>query len=163
MISVEFRGSDEPLNKLRALAKGLNQLPSVVKGVKEATWILHSRIIANISGPILKRKTGRLATSFRPPEVVVTQNEIKGLITSDVVYARIHETGGVIRAHTIVPRHGKALRFKIGSQTFIRKKVFVPAFRMPERRYIKRSIAQTKETMLYRISQGIQEALDTGR
>lgn len=70
--------------------------------------------------PSTLRKDQALHQSLRRPPVV-TQNSVT--VSSDRVYAAIHQLGGVIR-----PKPGKkALRFKIGDRVVFVKKVVMPA------------------------------------
>jgi phage gpG-like protein len=88
---------------------------AIEKGLKKSCSSVLERLVANVSGVILKRRTGNLAKSmgWRIDKV----NEIpEGIIGSGaslninrMVYANIHETGGVI-----TPKRAKMLAIPIG-------------------------------------------------
>lgn len=63
-------------------------------------------------------KTGTLRNSLR----VVSSSASSVTVGSDRVYAAIHQFGG-----TITPKKKKALVFKSGGKTIIRKKIKIPA------------------------------------
>ena len=52
----------------------------------------------------------------------------------DVKYAAIHEFGGVVPLHEIVPDKAKALAFLLGGKQAFAARVNLPAVAMPERR-----------------------------
>jgi phage gpG-like protein len=72
-------------------------LPGVAKGMNIEMGIMANIIKVNkLSGQVLKRRSGRLASSIRY-WVKLGRNKIHAAIGSDVEYAAIHETGGIIR------------------------------------------------------------------
>lgn len=70
----------------------------------------------------LGHRSGRWSGSLNAPPAVVTGSKVASTIGSNIVYARIHEFGGVI-----VPKKAKALRFKIGGSWITTNKVIMPA------------------------------------
>lgn len=69
----------------------------------------------------LKARTGHLRRSIKS-EVIKKPSSLIGKIFSNIIYARIHELGGVIR-----PKKGKCLKFQIGGHWVMVKKVKIPA------------------------------------
>jgi len=104
---------------------------------------LQAKIGQKLSGEVLQMKSGALAGS-----IGVTIEETSGgvavrLATSaDVKYAAIHEFGGVIPPHEIVPDKAKALAFLVGGKQAFAARVNLPAIAMPERSYMRTSLAE---------------------
>ena len=104
---------------------------------------LQAKIGQKLSGEVLQMKSGALAGS-----IGVTIEETSGgvgvrLATSaDVKYAAIHEFGGVIPPHQIVPDKAKALAFLVGGKQAFAARVNLPAIAMPERSYMRTSLAE---------------------
>ena len=104
---------------------------------------LQAKIGQKLSGEVLQMKSGALAGS-----IGVTIEETSGgvavrLATSaDVKYAAIHEFGGVIPPHEIVPDKAKALAFLVGGRQAFAARVNLPAIAMPERSYMRTSLAE---------------------
>lgn len=67
-------------------------------------------------------KTGSLRRS-----IISKPTKTKVEVGTDLEYARIHDLGGTISAHTITPRNAKALRFMIGGKEIFVKSVNKPA------------------------------------
>ena len=62
--------------------------------------------------------------------------------SSDVKYAAIHEYGGTIPPHQIVPDKARALAFLVGGKQVFAACVQIPAVAMPERSYMRASLAE---------------------
>ncbi len=110
--------------QVKAAMKRLgDNLPKAVEGSmrKSMLFLQRETVSKKLSGQVLKRQTGRLASS-------ITANVIKqgrgflGILGSNVKYARIHEFGG-----TIVPKRAPFLVFKIGGRVIKTQKVKIPA------------------------------------
>jgi len=63
-----------------------------------------------LSGQVLKNRTGRLRRSISP-DVRVGHDDIVGKVSTNVVYAAIHEYGGTINHPGSRPKNGLALRW----------------------------------------------------
>lgn len=74
-----------------------------------------------LSGQVLNIRTGRLKASIQGTAQVVG-DLIVGSIGTNVVYARIQELGGTIRAI-----NGPYLKFQVGGQWVQKKEVVIPA------------------------------------
>jgi len=104
---------------------------------------LQAKIEQKLSGEVLQMKSGALAGS-----IGVTIEETSGgvavrLATSaGVKYAAIHEFGGVIPPQQIVPDKAKALAFLVGGKQAFAARVNLPAIAMPERSYMRTSLAE---------------------
>lgn len=67
-----------------------------------------------LSGQVLKNRTGTLRRSITP-SISTSSNLIEGKASTNIIYAAIHEYGGVTRPHVIVPKHRLALAWVRGS------------------------------------------------
>jgi phage gpG-like protein len=102
-----------------------------------------------LSGQVLNQKSGALARSIQQM-VTATDETVTGEVFSagDVKYARIHEYGGTTPAHDIIPTKANALAFAIGGKQIFAKIVHHPGSKMPERSFLRSSLAdQATEIM----------------
>ena len=83
-----------------------------------------------------------------------------GVPSGDVKYAAIHEFGGTIPPHQIVPDKAKALAFAIGGKQVFAARVNLPAVTMPERSYLRSSLAEMAEAIRERLSEAVVEAME---
>ncbi len=70
---------------------------ALVKAVNHGTAFALRDIKKKMSGPVLKRRTGRLSRSVTADKLVRSVNSVSQSVGSNVVYAPIHEFGGVIK------------------------------------------------------------------
>lgn len=92
-------------------------------------WPVSIRV-QNEGGQTLS-KTGALATSIK---VRATSQGVA--VGTNLVYARIHQKGGTLKARTIVAKNAKALKMVIGGKVIYRKKARIPPVQMPKREYM---------------------------
>jgi phage gpG-like protein len=117
---------------------------------------LEAKIQQKLSGGVLNARSGALARS-----IIVTVDDSGADISvrigpsGDVKYAAIHEFGGTIPPHEIVPNKAKALAFAVGGKQVFAKRVNLPAVTMPERSYLRSSLAE----MAGEIVEGMREAV----
>ena len=108
--------------------------------VERLGGVLRDRVERKLSGEVLQRRSGRLAASIA---VTVEPAGAGATVSSDALYAAIHEYGGTIAARTILPQNARALAFPWrGQQRFFRR-VTVPAVTMPERSFMRSALAET--------------------
>lgn len=109
---------------------------------------LQGRIQQKLSGGVLNVKSGALAESVGIRMVESSTGVAAYLFTSpDVKYAAIHEFGGTIPPHQIVPDKAKALAFLAGGKLAFAARVNLPAIAMPERSYMRASLADMADTV----------------
>src|ERR1700733_406120 len=77
---------------------------------------LQAKIQQKLSGAVLNQKSGALARSIATTVDDSSANVSVSIATGDIKYAAIHEYGGVIPPHEIVPDKAKALAFIIGGK-----------------------------------------------
>lgn len=130
-VAVQVRGLDEARATIRALPAASQAAASRMAfragAVVERLWKLH------LSGPggarNLNVRSGNLRNSIRMERI----GPAAVVVGTHLPYGAIHEFGGVTRAHEIRPRHGKALRFRVGGEFVFAKVVRHPGSRIPAR------------------------------
>ena len=94
-----------------------------------------------LSGEVLNVRTGALRSSVSHEVAEDGDSVTVKVFSSGVSDAAIHEYGGVTKPHDIVPTKAKALHFIMGGKDVFAKIVHHPGSRMPERSYIRSSLA----------------------
>jgi phage gpG-like protein len=102
-----------------------------------------------LSGEVLKVRSNRLRGSIARGPVQGDGKVLQVVVGTNVVYARIHEFGGVI-----VPKRKKYLRFVVDGKTVFAKRVVIP-----KRPYIAPSIAEGAKAMVTIIGREIEKGL----
>lgn len=138
------------------------------------------RASARVSGPVLRVRTGHLRRGLGPPQIREDQQGFTGTLGARAKYARIHEEGGRIPAHTIVPRRRQALRFPAAGFTgplhrtkrgkFSRRqsagamifatRVRIPAITMPARPFLKPSFEEAIPGVRLRLVRIVEETIN---
>lgn len=149
--------SSEVIARFKNLPDKLNQ--KLTTTIYSLTEKLRTHIVRDkLMGQVLKRQTGRLGQSIQT-EVTQTANSTTGLVYSagDVKYAAIHEYGGIIPAHVIEVKNGKALAFMMGGKMAFYKKVNHPATVMPERSFMRSALADMSDEITEAITAAVGE------
>ncbi len=117
---------------------------------------LQAKIQQKLSGDVLHAKSGALARSIVATiEATMAGVSVSVAANGDVKYAAIHEFGGVIPPHQIVPDKARALAFAVGGKEVFAARVNLPAIAMPERSYMRSSLAEMADD----ITEGLTEAV----
>lgn len=134
--------------------------PALITALNEYVVKLADHIrFKKLSGQVLRKRTGRLRESILPIFARKAGNLLWAGIGTNVVYAKIHEFGGVTRPHLILPRWKKALHFvKDGKDVFVRK-VEHPGSVIPARPYIRPSFEETEDRLVVGLEKAIDEAV----
>jgi phage gpG-like protein len=156
MISASISGLDALTARLGALPRTLAE--RLGQEVERLGSVLRDRIERNLSGAVLQQRSGRLAGS------IAVNVERAGLgatasVTSDAPYAAIHEYGGTIPAHTILPQSARALAFPWRGQQRFFKRVQLPAVTMPERSFMRSALDETAPEIQAAIQAAALEAV----
>ena len=151
-----------------AVQARLTEMPSKVRDRLTATVYLlaeklRSHVVSDkLLGQVLNRRSGRLGQSIQQ-KVDSSDTGVVGTVYSsgDVPYARIHEYGGVIPSHVIEARNARSLAFIWNGKQAFFKRVTIPDVTMPERSYMRSSLADLKdeivESMTIAVREGVQE------
>jgi phage gpG-like protein len=121
---------------------------------------LEAKIQQKLSGGVLNSRSGALASS-----IIATVDESSADIlvrigtSGDVKYAAIQEFGGTIPPHEIVPDKAKALAFAVGGKQVFAARVNLPAVTMPERSYLRSSLAEMAGEIVGGLSDAVVEAI----
>ncbi|MGB7076553.1 MAG: phage virion morphogenesis protein [Xanthobacteraceae bacterium] len=122
---------------------------------------LQAKIQQKLSGEVLNQKSGALARSITTTIDDSSTDVSATLATSpDIKYAAIHEYGGMIPPHQIVPDKTKALAFLVGGKLAFAARVNLPAIAMPERSYMRSSLAEMADEIEENLSDAVAEVLD---
>lgn len=131
---------------LDALAARLEAIPGKLAAAlgEEAARLgqeLRATVERNVGGGVLQQRTGRLAASI---DVSVERSGagVSATVGTDVPYAAIHEYGGVIPAHEILPQSARALAFPWQGRERFFKRVDIPAVQMPERSFLRSALTE---------------------
>jgi phage gpG-like protein len=121
---------------------------------------LEAKIQQKLSGGVLNMRSGALASS-----IIATVDEssvdisVRIGTSGDVKYAAIQEFGGTIPPHEIVPDKAKALAFVLGGKQVFAARVSLPAVTMPERSYLRSSLAEMATEITGELSHAVVEAI----
>jgi phage gpG-like protein len=121
---------------------------------------LEAKIQQKLAGGVLNTRSGALASSI----IASVDESSAGVSVSigtsgDVKYAAIQEFGGTIPPHEIVPDKAKALAFAIGGKQVLAARVNLPAVTIPERSYLRSSLAEMAEEVTQGLSDAVADAL----
>ena len=136
------------------LAARLASIPQRVLDPEFRRMVLEAEANAKLNvtgGNPLRVQTGRLRSSINS-RVEQAGLDLRGRLGSNVKYARIHELGGVIPAHRVVPVTAKALRFFVNGQVVFARYADIPAITMPERPYLRPAAQKAIVGMVDRLS-----------
>jgi phage gpG-like protein len=156
MLQVEL--FDSMSTALAAMPERIRAALSAKAGALAAE--LQAKIQQKLSGDVLNSKSGALAGSIG----VTIDDSSAGLsvdiVTSaDVKYAAIQEFGGTIPPHEILPDKAKALTFLVGGKRTFAARVLVPTVTMPERSYMRSSLAEMADEVRDELTGAVGEAL----
>jgi phage gpG-like protein len=77
----------------------------------------------------------------------------------DTKYAAIHEFGGAIPPHQILPDKARALAFLVDGKQAFAARVNLPAVTMPERSYMRSSLAEMADEIREGLTTAVVEAV----
>lgn len=121
---------------------------------------LEAKIQQKLSGGVLNMRSGALARS-----IIATVDEssadvaVRISTSGDVKYAAIQEFGGTIPPHQIVPDKAKALAFVVGGKRVFAERVNLPAVTLPERSYLRSSLAEMAGSLAEGLGDAVAEAM----
>jgi len=142
MLSVTLTGADKLGAKLDGLA------PTVLAAIADRSAALADQLLGlvrqKLGGAVLKPRSGALAASIgvEGPDIVGDVVVTTVFSAGDLKYAAIQEYGGVTAAHDILPSRAKALAFMVGGEEVFARIVHHPGSHIPERSYLRSSLAE---------------------
>jgi phage gpG-like protein len=157
MLNVTLVGDRELVAKFTAMPSKVHS--ALLKKVTVLALQLRTKVRDQLSGIVLNVKSGALRRSiFEMVEDSPTKVIGKVASSGDVKYAGIHEFGGVIPAHDIVPSKAAALAFIWNGKQVFFQRVHIPDVTMPERSFLRSSLGE----MAPQITQGLRDAVSEG-
>jgi HK97 gp10 family phage protein len=157
MLSITLKGDAELIARLKAIGPSVRR--ELTRTVTSDALKLEALVKAKLSGQVLKVVTGSLRASIFS-RVNSESDAVTGQVASsgDVKYAAIHEFGGRTPARVIEAK-GKALAFMWqGKQVFF-KRVNNPGATMPERSFLRSSLADMKDEIVRDLNDAVRRGL----
>ena len=148
----------------RKLIAQLQGVPGAIqRDVAKTVDMLGLRLIANVvsnqlSGQVLKRRTGRLAASIARgakdtrSRFESTDTTATSVVGTNVSYGRTWEFGAHVPAYEIFPKNADALKFVMNGQTIFAKHVNMPARDIKARPYLAPALAAMKPLIIAELS-----------
>lgn len=154
MIAVTISAADA-LGRLGMLPLALaSRLSAVVATLARR---LYDRVEDNLSGAVLRRRSGRLASS-------ITQ-QVDGLAASVgfdpavVPYGAAQEFGADLRAHLIAVKNARALSFVVAGKRVFARHVMFPGAHLPERSFLRSALADLAPEIGAEIAAAVAETV----
>jgi phage gpG-like protein len=146
MLKVQLVGDKELIIRLGKIPATMQA--ALLRAVSSLTLRLETLVKQKLTGQVLNVRTGALRRSI----FSTVDSNVSGVIgrvasAGDVKYAAIHEFGGTTPAHDIFPVKASALHFFMGGKEVFAKVVHHPGSRMPERSYLRSSLADMAPTI----------------
>jgi phage gpG-like protein len=154
------------LTLLDTASAALSAMPERIRDALAAKAIalaaeLQAKIQQKLSGEVLSMKSGALAGSITSTVDESSASVSARIATSaDVKYAAIHEFGGAIPPHQIVPDKAKALAFVIGGKQTFAARVQMPTVTMPERSFMRSSLGEMADEIKDELTGVVVEVLE---
>lgn len=150
----------------KEVALRLSEMPNKVRSflfvtVTRVALYLENYVKTNkLQGQVLNHISGRLQSSIHSSSSQ-TGSRVGGIVFSaaPMPYAAIHEFGGFIPAHIIEVKNALALHFVKGGKDVFAKSVNWPGATMPERSYMRSSLADNKDKIVAEMKAAVMEAV----
>lgn len=156
MLTVKLVGDRELIAKLDGLPDKVHR--ALLRKVTTLALKLEARVKGKLSGEVLNVRSGALRRSiFNAIEDSSTSVIGKVASSGDVKYAAIHEFGGKTPAHDILPTKAQALAFMMGGKMVFAKVVHHPGSQMPERSFMRSSLADMRDEITTGLKQAVVE------
>lgn len=155
MIQITISAADT-LGRLRALPQDLaSRLASVVATLAQR---LYDRVEDNLSGAVLQRRSGRLASSI--VQQVDGLSASVGFDPAAVPYGAAQEFGADLRAHLIAAKNARALSFVVAGKRVFAKRVWFPGAHLPERSFLRSALADLAPDIGAEIAAAVAETVE---
>jgi len=157
MLSVQVSGDTELIERIGKMPSGVHN--ALLRKITALAIEMQRKIrVDKLSGQVLNKRTGALQSSIFQ-EVSDERTAIIATVSAgkDVPYAAIHEYGGVTKPHDIYPKNAKALHFFIGGKEVFAKVVHHPGSKMPERSYMRSTLADMKQEIIDGMTDAVRQ------
>ncbi len=155
MISVTISAADA-LGRLADLPPALaSRLSAVVATLAQH---IYDRVEDNLSGAVLQRRSGRLASSITQQVDGLTASV--GFDPAAVPYGAAQEFGADLRAHLIAVRNARALSFVVAGKRAFAKRVMFPGARLPERSFLRAALSDLAPEIGAAIAAAVAETVE---
>ncbi|MCE9561890.1 MAG: hypothetical protein K8U57_07535 [Planctomycetes bacterium] len=159
MLSVTLVGDKELVARLEAMPDKLRA--ALLRKVTYLALRLENKVKTDkLSGQVLNHKSGRLWRSIQH-SVASTPTSVTGKVYSagDVKYAAIHEFGGTTKPHIIEAKSAGSLAFAWNGKQAFFKRVNHPGSKIPERSYLRSSLADMRDEIVAGLEEAASQAL----
>jgi len=156
MLTVRLQGDAALIKRLQVMPGSIQA--ALVRKVTQLTLMLEQKVKGKLTDDVLHVRTGKLHNSVFH-EVEADSTKVIGKVGAgrNVAYAAIHEFGGQTKAHVIEAMNGKALYFQMAGKPVFAKRVNHPGSTIPERSYLRSSLAEMKEEIIDGMAEAIRE------
>jgi phage gpG-like protein len=161
MFTLEVRGLDETSARFDAYPAALQA--ALGAKANELTTALADLVKDNkLSGAVLNTGSGALRDSIAA-SVTADSDGVLASVGSegDMKYAAIQEYGGKTSAHEILPVKGGVLAFVAGEGQHFARRIEHPGSVIPERSYLRSSLADMKDEILAALASTAAEAWES--
>jgi phage gpG-like protein len=133
---------------------------ALLRKVTALDLMLEAKVRQKLSGQVLNVKTGALRRSIFGT-VDDRGTAVYGHVASsgDVKYAAIHEFGGTTPPHDIIATKAQALAFMVGAKLVFAKVVHHPGSKMPERSFMRSSLADMRAPIIAGLTEAVREGV----
>lgn len=118
---------------------------------------LYDRVEDNLSGAVLQRRSGRLASNI--VQQVDGLSASVGFDPAAVPYGAAQEFGADLRAHLIAVKNARALSFVVAGKRMFAKHVMFPGAHLPERSFLRAALADLAPEIGGEISAAVVESV----
>lgn len=159
LFSVSVVGDSEIIAKLREMPDKVKQ--SLYNKCLSLALYLEGYVKSNkLQGQVLNHITGRLQQSIHSDADIGDMSATGRVFSaSPMPYAAIHEFGGTIPAHIVEVKNALALHFTMAGKDVFATRVQIPAIQMPERSFLRSSLADNKDKIIAELTEAVTEGI----
>jgi phage gpG-like protein len=154
VISVQIVGTDKLIAKLNGMSARVRV--ALLKAVTGLSFDLMSLVKRKLSGDVLNVRKGKLRDSIFQRVYDDAKGVRATVASAGVVYARIHEYGGVINIPEIRPVASNVLHFMKSGDDIFAMYARAHTVTMPERSYMRSSLADMKSQIVAEMTAAVK-------
>lgn len=129
---------------------------NLIRAIRESALDVEVRAKELVTGPVLRVRSGTLRRSIHS-QVEAFDGGVRGIISTNVPYARIHELGGIFHVPEHIRRVTEAFGRRLRTPTYAT--VRAHEVRFPERPFMRRALSEMTIQIRARIRQAVREAV----